>query len=211
MPYYEFEGIRPVVDPTAYVHPDAVLIGDVIIGPRCFVGPGASLRGDIGRLTITAGANVQVNCVLHTFPGRDVLVEENGHVGHGAVLHGCTVRRGALVGINAVVMDDAEIGEASLVAAMAFVKAKTVVPPRTLVAGVPAKVVRGLEPDEFDWKSRGTGIYQHLAERYRATAREVEPHNEVEADRRRMPELAYELKHEHERGHPRSGAENAAE
>ncbi|MHC4107029.1 MAG: acyltransferase [Planctomycetota bacterium] len=199
MPYYEFEGIRPVVDPTAYVHPDAVLIGDVIIGPRCFVGPGASLRGDIGRLTVKAGANVQDNCVLHTFPGRDVLVEEDGHIGHGAVLHGCTVRRGALIGIRAVVMDDAEIGEESLVAAMAFVKAKTIVPPRTLVAGVPAKVVRSLEPDEVDWKSRGTEIYQHLAERYRATARAVEPLPEVEAERRRLPELAYELKPERDR------------
>jgi phenylacetic acid degradation protein len=199
MPYYEFEGIRPVVDPTAYVHPDAVLIGDVIIGPRCFVGPGASLRGDIGRLTVKAGANVQDNCVLHTFPGREVLVEEDGHVGHGAVLHGCTIRRRALVGIRAVVMDDAEIGEESLVAAMAFVKAKTIVPPRTLVAGVPAKVVRSLEPDEVDWKSRGTEIYQHLAERYRATARAVEPLPEVEAERRRLPELAYELKPERDR------------
>ena len=196
MPCYEFEGIRPVVDPTAYVHPDAVLIGDVIIGPRCFVGPGASLRGDIGRLTVKAGANIQDNCVLHTFPGRDVLVEENGHVGHGAVLHGCTVRRGALVGISAVVMDDAEIGEASLVAAMAFVKAKTVVPPRTLVAGVPAKVVRALEPDEIDWKGQGTEIYEHLAERYRVTAAVVEPLTAVEPERKRVPGFGYGPKHE---------------
>lgn len=196
MPCYEFEGIRPVVDPTAYVHPDAVLIGDVIIGPRCFVGPGASLRGDIGRLTVKAGANIQDNCVLHTFPGRDVLVEENGHVGHGAVLHGCTVRRGALVGISAVVMDDAEIGEASLVAAMAFVKAKTVVPPRTLVAGVPAKVVRALEPDEIDWKGQGTEIYEHLAERYRVTAAVVEPLTAVEPERKRVPDFGYGPKHE---------------
>ena len=200
MPCYEFEGIRPVVDPTAYVHPDAVLIGDVIIGPRCFVGPGASLRGDIGRLRVMAGANVQDNCVLHTFPGRDVLIEEEGHVGHGAVLHGCTVRRGALVGICAVVMDDAEIGEESLVAAMAFVKAKTVVPPRTLVAGVPATVVRGLEPDEIDWKGQGTEIYQHLAERYRATAAVVEPLAAVEPDRKRVPDLPYGPKHESEGG-----------
>ncbi len=196
MPCYEFEGIRPVVDPTAYVHPDAVLIGDVIIGPRCFVGPGASLRGDIGRLTIKAGANVQDNCVLHTFPGRDVLVEENGHIGHGAVLHGCTIRRGALVGISAVVMDDAEIGEASLVAAMAFVKAKTVVPPRTLVAGVPAEVVRALEPDEIDWKGQGTEIYQQLAERYRVTAAVVEPLTAVEPERKRVPDFGYEPRHE---------------
>ncbi len=196
MPCYEFEGIRPVVDPTAYVHPDAVLIGDVIIGPHCFVGPGASLRGDIGRLTLKAGANVQDNCVLHTFPGRDVLVEENGHIGHGAVLHGCTLRRSALVGMHAVVMDDAEIGEESLVAAMAMVKARTVVPPRTLVAGVPAKVVRTLEPDEIDWKGRGTEIYQNLAERYRVTAAVVEPLTAVEPERKRVPDFGYSPKHE---------------
>ena len=187
MPAYEFEGVRPVVDPTAFVHETAVLIGDVIIGPGCLIGPGASLRGDIGRITIAGGANVQDNCVLHCFPGKAVVVEADGHIGHGAVLHGCTVGRNAMVGMNAVIMDDAVIGPESFVAAMAFVKAGTAVAARTLVAGIPAKVIRELDDDEVAWKSQGTAIYQRLAQRYLATARPVEPLGEVEPDRQRVP------------------------
>ena len=171
MPAYEFEGVRPVVHPTAFVHETAVLIGDVIIGPGCLIGPGASLRGDIGRITIAQGANVQDNCILHCFPGKAVVVEADGHIGHGAVLHGCTIRRNAMVGMNAVIMDDAVIGPESFVAAMAFVKAGTAVAARTLVAGIPAKVIRALGDDEIAWKSQGTAIYQRLAQRYLATAR----------------------------------------
>ncbi len=196
MPAYEFEGVRPVVDPTAYVHPTAVLIGDVIIGPRCLIGPGASLRGDLGRLIVKDGANVQDNCVLHCFPGKDVTVEENGHIGHGSVLHGCTIKRNALVGMNAVIMDDAVIGEDSFVAAMAFVKAGTEVPPRTLVGGIPATVMRELTDDEIAWKSVGTEHYQHLAWRYLATSAEVDPLTTVEPNRKRVPELVYKPKHE---------------
>jgi phenylacetic acid degradation protein len=196
MPAYEFEGVRPVVDRTAFVHPTAVLIGDVIIGAGCLVGPGASLRGDIGRLVMRAGSNVQDNCTVHCFPGKDVIVEENGHVGHGAVLHGCTIKRNALVGMNAVIMDDAVIGEDSFVAAMSFVKAGTEVPPRTLVGGIPAKVMRSLSDQEIAWKSEGTGHYQHLARRHLATGHEVEPLTEVEPDRARVPDLMYKPKHE---------------
>jgi phenylacetic acid degradation protein len=187
MPAYEFEGVRPVVDPTAFVHPDAVLIGDVIVGAACFVGPGAILRGDLGRLVLEEGANVQDNCVLHTFPGRDVLVEAGGHVGHAAILHGCIVGRNAMVGMASVVMDEVTVSEGSLVAAMSFVKAGTVVPPGTLVAGVPAKVIRRLRPGEIDWKTRGTDVYRHLARRSRETHKLVEPLREVEPDRRRVP------------------------
>ena len=196
MPAYEFEGIRPVVDPTAYVHPTAVLIGDVIIGPRCLIGPGASLRGDLGRLIVKDGANVQDNCVLHCFPGKDVTIEADGHIGHGSVLHGCTIKRNALVGMNAVIMDDAVIGEDSFVAAMAFVKAGTEVPPHTLVGGIPAKVMRELTDDEIAWKSVGTRHYQHLARRYLATSAEVDPLTKVEPNRKRVPELVYKPKHE---------------
>ena len=196
MPAYEFEGVRPVVDPTAYVHPTAVLIGDVIIGPRCLIGPGASLRGDLGRLIVKDGANVQDNCVLHCFPGKDVTIEADGHIGHGSVLHGCTIKRNALVGMNSVIMDDAVIGEDSFVAAMAFVKAGTQVPPRTLVGGIPATVMRELTDDEIAWKSVGTGQYQHLVRRYLATSAEVDPLLEVEPNRKRVPELVYKPKHE---------------
>jgi phenylacetic acid degradation protein len=177
MPCYEFEGVRPIVDPSAYVHPTATLIGDVMVGPGCLVGPGASLRGDIGRLVMEAGSNVQDNCVVHCFPGKDVVIERDGHVGHGAVLHGCRIGRNALVGMNAVIMDGAMIGEESFVAAMAFVRAGTEVPAR-------------------GWKSDGTAVYQHLARRYLATAKEVEPLPAPERDRPTLPELGYEPKRE---------------
>jgi phenylacetic acid degradation protein len=175
MPVYCLEGVIPVVDPSTFVHPQAVLIGDVVIGPRCYVGPGASLRGDFGRIVIGAGSNVQDNCVLHTFPAKEVRLEEDAHIGHGAVLHGCTVRRGALVGINAVVMDDVVVGEESLVGAASFVRAGFVVPPRTLVAGAPARVVRELSDEEITWKAAGTREYQELAARCLASLQECKP------------------------------------
>jgi phenylacetic acid degradation protein len=196
MPAYEFEGIRPVVAPTAFVAETAVLIGDVIVESGCFVGPGAVLRGDIGRLVVKAGANVQDNCIMHSFPGRDVVVEEDGHIGHAAVLHGCTVRRNAMIGIGAVIMDGAVIGEAAIVAAMAFVKAGAEIPPRTLAAGIPAEVVRPLRDDEIDWKSQGTVIYQHLARRHLATSKVVGALARAEPDRKRVPDLGLAPKHE---------------
>ena len=183
MPVYRFEAMIPVVDPAAFVHPTAVLIGDVIIGARCYVGPGASLRGDFGRIILKPGSNLQDNCVMHSFPGQDAVIEEDGHVGHGAVLHGCIVGQGALIGMNAVVMDGAEIGQDSFVGAMSFVRAGMIVPPRTLVAGVPAKIVRALQDKEIGWKANGTRQYQELARRSLDTMRECEPLTEIEADR----------------------------
>ncbi|MAC46292.1 MAG: phenylacetic acid degradation protein PaaY [Oceanospirillum sp.] len=186
MQVYSIDGITPVVDPTAFVHPTAVLIGDVIIGPRCYIGPNACLRGDFGRLVIKAGANVQDTCVMHGFPGTDTIVEEDGHIGHGAVLHGCHIGKNALVGMNAVVMDNAKIGEASIVAACAFVKADFDCPPRSLLAGTPAKVMRELSDKEINWKSKGTKEYQNLAVRSLQTMEKVEALTEVEADRKRI-------------------------
>ncbi len=188
---YSINGVTPVVDPTAFVHPSAVLIGDVIVAANCYVGPCASLRGDFGRIELRAGANVQDVCVMHGFPGTDTIVEEEGHIGHGAILHGCIVRRNALVGMNAVVNDNAEIGESAIVAAMAFVKAGMVVPPRVLAAGIPARILRELTDQEMAWKLDGTRSYQELAQRSRATMRRTAPLPAVEADRRRLdlPEL----------------------
>jgi phenylacetic acid degradation protein len=183
MPVYRFEGLTPIVDPSAFVHPTAVLIGDVHVGAGCYVGPGASLRGDFGRVVMERGSNVQDNCVMHSFPGQDARVEENGHVGHGAILHGCVVGRDALIGMNAVVMDGAAIGERSFVGAMSFVRAGFVVPPATLVAGVPARIVRALEEKEMAWKANGTRQYQELAERCLATLEPCAPLVEAEADR----------------------------
>ena len=188
---FAIDGIVPVVHPSAYVHPTAVLIGDVIVGPDCYVGPCASLRGDFGRLILERGVNVQDTCVMHGFPGTDTVIEEDGHIGHGAVLHGCRIGRNALVGMNAVVMDNAVIGEASIVAAMAFVKAGVEIPPRSLVAGMPAKVVRALSDEEIRWKSDGTRTYQDLTRRCLATLVETDPLTEVEPDRPRfeMPDV----------------------
>jgi phenylacetic acid degradation protein len=183
---YAIDGIVPVIDPTAFVHPTAILIGDVIVGPRCYVGPAASLRGDFGRLELRAGSNLQDTCVMHGFPNTDTLVEEDGHIGHGAVLHGCRIGRNALVGMNAVIMDGAEIGAECIVAAMTFVRAKMIVPPRSLVAGTPGKILRQVTDDELAWKSQGTTTYQELAVRSLRTMQAVEPLVAAEPGRRRL-------------------------
>ena len=183
---YSIDGVTPVVDPTAFVHPTAVLIGDVVVGPGAYIGPCASLRGDFGRLVIGRGANVQDCCVMHSFPGAEAVVEEDGHIGHGAVLHGCRIGRNALVGMNAVIMDNAVVGESAIVAACAFVKAGAEIPPRSLAAGTPARIVRTLSDEEIAWKADGTRTYQDLVRRSLATMRETTPLAAVEAGRRRI-------------------------
>jgi len=180
---YSLDGLIPVIDVTAFVHPQATLIGDVIVGPGCYVGPGASLRGDFGRIVLNAGCNVQDCCVLHSFPDHETLLEVDAHVGHGAVLHGCTVRRGALIGIGAIVMDDAVVEEEAFVGAASFVRAGFVVPRRTLVTGVPARVVRELKLEELAWKVTGTREYQQLTVRCLATLEACEPLTAPEPDR----------------------------
>jgi phenylacetic acid degradation protein len=183
---YEINGLVPVVDPTAFVHPMAILVGDVIIGASCYVAPGASLRGDFGRIILERGSNVQDNCVMHGFPGTDTVIEEDGHIGHGAILHGCIVKKNAMVGMNSVVMDEAVVGESAIVAAGAFVKAGMAIPPRSLAVGAPAKVIRPLSDDELKWKMNGTRSYHELTVRSLATLREVQPLNAVEPDRKRI-------------------------
>ncbi len=183
---FEIDGVTPVVHPSAFVDPAAVLIGDVIVGPGVYVGPGASLRGDFGRIVLEEGSNVQDGCVLHTLPNDETVVERNGHIGHGAILHGCRVKANAMVGMGAVVMDRAVIGECSIIAAMAFVKAGMEVPPRSLAAGVPAKVVRALSEVEVAWKTAGTEVYQELARRCLRTYRATRPLTEMTADRKRL-------------------------
>jgi len=186
MPVYSLEGITPVVHPDAYVHETAVLIGDVIIGSGCYIGPNASLRGDFGRITVEQGANVQDTCVMHTFPGKDCVVERDGHIGHGAVLHGCHIGLNAMVGMNAVIMDDAVIGESSIVGATAFVAAKFECPPKSLLVGATARVKRELSDKEVAWKHRGTQEYQQLAVRCRDSLVRTEALTEPEVNRGRM-------------------------
>jgi phenylacetic acid degradation protein len=186
MTVYCIDGLTPVVDPSSFVHPQATLIGDVIIGADCYIGPGASLRGDFGRIIVEGGANVQDCCVLHSFPAKDTLLEVDAHIGHGAVLHGCTVRRGALIGIGAIVMDDVVVEAQAFVGAASFVRAGFVVPARTLVTGIPARVVRELRPEELAWKAQGTREYQELAVRCRASLRECQPLTAAEPGRARF-------------------------
>src|SRR3954470_7694524 len=183
---YAIDGIVPVVDPSAFVHPSAVLIGDVIVAARAYIGPCASLRGDFGRIVVEEGANIQDHCMLHGFPGKDTVVGPEVTVGHGAILHGCVIGRGALIGMNCVVNDNAEVGEDAIVAALAFVRAEAKIPARALVAGIPAKVLRQLSEQEVRWKHDNMHLYQQLAERSMTTMKEVEALTEVEAGRKRI-------------------------
>ena len=183
---YSIDGIVPVVHPSAFVHESAVLIGDVIVGARAYIGPCACLRGDFGRIVVEEGANIQDTCMLHGFPGKDTVVGAEATVGHGAVLHGCVVKRGALIGMNSVVNDNAEVGEDAVVAAMAFVKAEGRIPARSLAAGIPARVLRELSAEEIQWKKDNMHLYQKLAQRSAQTMQRVEALTAVEPGRKRI-------------------------
>lgn len=185
MPVYSFEGIVPVVDPTSYLHPMAVLIGDVTIGPRCYIGPGASLRGDFGRITVIGDSSIQDNCVLHTGSGSDCIVGRGATIGHSAILHGCTIEENALIGMHAVILDGAVIGEDSLVAALSLVKNDALMPPRHLIAGNPARAVKELAEEAIRWRNNGDGEYKRLADRSLAALVECAPLTEAEPGRRR--------------------------
>lgn len=188
-PFYEIDGLRPVVAGSAYVHPRAAVIGDVHIGADVYVGPQASLRGDFGRIVLGRGSNVQDCCVMHAFPEMMVEVDEDGHIGHSAVLHGCAVGAGAMVGIGAVVLDGAALGEASIVGAKSLVKAGFRLPPRHLAVGAPARVVRELTEEEIAWKAEGTRAYQRLVGRSAEGLRPCKPLVEAEPGRRTIGEL----------------------
>jgi|ERR1051325_178385 phenylacetic acid degradation protein len=183
---YAIDGIVPVVDPSAFVHPSAVLIGDVMVGARAYIGPCASLRGDFGRIVVEEGANLQDHCTMHGFPGKDTVAGTESTIGHGAILHGCLVRRGALVGMNAVVNDNAEVGEDAVIAALAFVKAEARIPARALAAGIPARVLRELSPEEIRWKHDNMLLYQQLAVRSATTMKRVEALTQPEPGRARI-------------------------
>ncbi len=186
MTAYEIDGVTPVVHRSAFVHPQACLIGDVVIGPECYIGPFASLRGDFGRIEVHAGSNVQDNCTVHVYPGKDTILEERSHIGHGAILHGCHLEPGILVGMNSVLMDGVRIGTGSLVAAHSFVRAGSEFPAESLIAGNPAKVVRRLDEQMLAWKANGAEVYRGLTRRSLETLREVTPLAEEEQDRRRV-------------------------
>jgi phenylacetic acid degradation protein len=180
---FEFDGFIPVVHESAFVHPNATVTGNVIIGRNVYIGPGAAIRGDWGQIVIEDGCNVQENCTIHMFPGVTVTLHEGAHIGHGAIIHGATIGRNCLVGMNAVVMDRVHVGDESIVGALAFVAADTVVPSRSVIVGNPAKVVKQVTDEMIAWKTEGTKIYQQLPEDCRKGLRPVEPLREVPENR----------------------------
>ena len=183
MPSYEIDGVIPVVSPGAFVHPSAVLIGDVVVETDCYIGPTASLRGDFGPIIVSAGSNVQDGCVLHSFPERELLLERESHIGHGAVLHGCVIASQAMVGMNAVVMDGARVGARALVGAASLVRAGMAIPAGHLAVGNPVTVTRPLDEQTLRWKANGVKVYQELAKRSLASMRETAPVAEIPINR----------------------------
>ena len=189
---YEFNGIKPVVHGSAFVHPLAAVTGNVVLGKDVYVGPGAAIRGDWGAITIEDGCNVQENCTLHMFPGKAVVLKEMAHIGHGSIVHGAVIGRNAMVGMNAVIMDDVEIGDECIIGALCFVKAQAKIPARSLVVGNPYKIIRQIEDEMIAWKTKGTEIYMGLPADCHATLKPCEPLREVPAERPRQQDM-YEI------------------
>lgn len=179
---YAFENFIPVVDSTSYVHPMATVTGNVIIGKHVYIGPGAHLRGDFGKIVVEDGANIQENCVVHMFPGVTVNIRKNAHIGHGAIIHGAEIGENSLIGMHAVLMDEVVIGKECIVGALSFVNSQFIVPDRKLVVGNPARILKDVSDQMIQWKSEGTALYQTLPERYQNSLREVMPLTEIPVD-----------------------------
>ncbi len=175
MSCYEFKGMKPVVHKSSFIHPLAAVTGNVVIGKKVYIGPGAAIRGDFGKIIIEDGCNVQENCTIHMFPGVTVLLKENAHVGHGAIIHGATIGRNCLVGMNAVIMDDVDLGDECIVGALSFVKANEKFPAKCLIVGNPAKIIKQVSDEMIEWKTEGTKIYQQLAADMRRNWKECKP------------------------------------
>ena len=179
---YEYNGYKPVVHESAFVHELAAVTGNVIIGEKVYIGPGAAIRGDWGKIIIKEGCNVQENCTLHVFPGKSVVLKESAHIGHGAVIHGGKIGNNTLIGMNSVVMDDAEVGDECIVGALCFIKAEMKIPNRKLVVGNPAIIKGNISEEMIRWKSNGTKIYQELPRECMETLKECEPLREISKD-----------------------------
>ena len=183
---YEFDGFIPVIHESAFIHPNATVTGNVVIGRDVYVGPGAAIRGDWGGIEIGNGCNVQENCTIHMFPGVTVVLEPSAHIGHGAIVHGARIGRNSLIGMNAVIMDNATVGAECIVGALTFVPADMQIPDRKIVVGNPAKIVKDVSDEMVAWKTDGTALYQALPEQLYATLKAVEPLREMPADRQRQ-------------------------
>lgn len=180
---YRFKEYIPVIDESSFVHPQAAVTGNVIIGKNCYIGPGAALRGDWGQIIIEDGCNVQENCTIHMFPGVTVVLKEGAHIGHGAIIHGAAIGRNCLVGMNAVIMDNVELGDESIVGALCFIKQDEKIPRRSLVAGNPGKIIKEVSDEMIAWKTEGTKLYQQLPDECFLHLQPAEPLTVVPADR----------------------------
>ncbi len=180
---YEFKGFRPVVHESAFIHPQAAVTGNVIIGRDVYVGPGAAIRGDWGGIIIEDGCNVQENCTIHMFPGVTVRLQEAAHIGHGAIIHGANIGKNTLVGMNAVIMDNVEIGEECIIGALCFIKADTKISHRSLVVGNPGKVIKSVSDEMISWKTKGTQLYQSLPKDLYESLKPCEPLRKIPKDR----------------------------
>jgi len=189
---YEFNGYKPVIDPSSFIHKEATIIGNVIIGKDVYIGPGASLRGDWGQIIVKNGCNIQDNCIVHIFPGKDVILEENAHIGHGAIIHGASIGRNSLIGMNAVIMDDATIGNECIIGALCFIKGEMQVPNRKIVVGNPAQIKGDVSDEMIAWKTKGTELYQELPEECKTLMRECEPLDKIEENRKGKQNTIFE-------------------
>ena len=178
---YEFNKYKPVIHESSFIHPLAAITGNVIIGKNCYIGPGAALRGDWGQIMIEDGCNVQENCIIHMFPGVTVLLKEGAHIGHGAIIHGATIGKNCLVGMNAVVMDNVELGDECIIGALSFIKQDEKIPARSLVAGNPGKIIKPVTDEMIAWKTEGTKLYQALPKEMVESWKECEPLREIPA------------------------------
>ena len=179
---YSFNGFIPVIHESSFIHPQAVVTGNVLIGKNCYIGPGAAIRGDWGQIIIEDGCNVQENCTIHMFPGVTVLLKENAHFGHGAVIHGAIIGKNCLIGMNSVVMDNAELGDESIVGALTFIKEGEKIPSRSVVVGNPGKIVKQASDEMIAWKTEGTKLYQSLPKQMFEQSKPIEPLREVPAN-----------------------------
>ena len=189
---YEFNGYKPVIDPSSFIHKESTIIGNVIIGKDVYVGPGASIRGDWGKITIKNGCNIQDNCTIHIFPGKDVVLEENAHIGHGAIIHGSYIGKNSLIGMNSVIMDDTVIGEECIIGALCFVKGEMKIPNRKIVVGNPAKIKGEVSDDMIKWKKKGTELYQNLPKECRELMKECNPLSKLEKNRKEKQKITFE-------------------
>lgn len=185
---FEFDGFKPVIDKTSYIHPQANITGNVIIGKDVYVGPGAVIRGDWGKIIIEDGCNVQENCVIHMFPGTTVTIKKNAHLGHGCIVHGAEIGENSLIGMNAVVMDNAVIGKETIIGALTMVPSKMVIPQRKIAVGNPAKIIKDVSDEMVKWKSKGTELYQQLPSDCKESLLECEPLSKMEKNRKSQEE-----------------------